>query len=239
MTAFSTFDILLFIVCPYLAMFIFFLGTIMRYRKAPFTYSSLSSQFLENQRHFWGLVPFHYGIVVVLTGHVVAFLLPAQILWWNSRPLRLYILETSALIFGLLTLVGLVGAIARRLTVSKIREVTSVLDWHVFALLLIQIASGVYVAVAHPWGSSWFAAAVAPYLWSLVRFSPDISYVALLPLTVKFHIVMAYVLIGVAPFTRLVHILVVPNPYLWRKPQVVRWYRYVTSTAERGHSTGD
>jgi hypothetical protein len=21
-----------------------------------------------------------------------------------------------------------------------------------------------------------------------------------------------------------VHVLVVPNPYLWRKPQVVRWY---------------
>jgi len=26
------------------------------------------------------------------------------------------------------------------------------------------------------------------------------------------------------PFTRLVHLLVVPNPYLWRKPQMVRWY---------------
>ncbi len=22
-----------------------------------------------------------------------------------------------------------------------------------------------------------------------------------------------------------VHVLVIPNPYLWRKPQVVRWYR--------------
>ena len=27
------------------------------------------------------------------------------------------------------------------------------------------------------------------------------------------------------PFTRLVHILVVPNQYLFRKRQVVRWYR--------------
>ena len=56
-------DGLCFIVFPYLAMFVFFLGTIMRYRKAPFTYSSFSSQFLENKQHFWGLVPFHYGIV--------------------------------------------------------------------------------------------------------------------------------------------------------------------------------
>lgn len=214
-----------FVVLPYLVMFIFFVGTIMRYRKAPFTYSSLSSQFLENDQHFWALVPFHYGIVVVLTGHVVAFLVPRQILLWNSRPLRLYILEVSALLFGLLTLVGLVGVIVRRMTVSKVRIVTSPLDWAVLALLLVQVASGIYVAVFHPWGSSWFAAAVAPYLWSLVRFNPDLSYIAGMPWAAKLHIVLAYLVIGIAPFTRLVHILVVPNPYLWRKPQVVRWYR--------------
>ena len=43
-------SLLLFAVVPYLCIFLFFLGTIMRYRKAPFTYSSLSSQFLENQQ---------------------------------------------------------------------------------------------------------------------------------------------------------------------------------------------
>jgi nitrate reductase gamma subunit len=223
---------LLLVVLPYLAFFLFFLGTIMRYFKAPFTYSSLSSQFLENQQHFWALVPFHFGIVVVLAGHMVAFLVPRQILWWNSRPLRLYILEISALVFALLAVVGIVAAIHRRLTISKIRQVTSRLDWIVFALLLVQIAGGVYVAVFHPWGSSWFAAAVTPYLWSLLKFSPDVSYVAMAPLGVKFHIVLGYVLIGLAPFTRLVHVLVVPNPYLWRKPQVVRWYRRPAAAKE-------
>jgi nitrate reductase gamma subunit len=230
-TAVTGFDQFLFVVLPYMVMFIFFVGTIMRYRKAQYTYSSLSSQFLENQQHFWGLVPFHYGIITVLTGHVIAFLIPRSILLWNSRPLRLYILEISALIFGLLTLIGLVGCITRRMTMSKIREVTSILDWNVFALLLIQVASGVYVAVFHPWGSSWFASALSPYLWSLVKFSPDMSYVVALPLAVKLHIASAYVMIGLAPFTRLVHVLVVPNPYLWRKPQVVRWYRHVFTSA--------
>lgn len=216
---------LLFIVLPYLAMFIFFLGTILRYQKAPFTYSSLSSQFLENQRHFWALVPFHYGIVTVLAGHVAAFFLPQQILAWNSQPLRLYILEITALAAGLLAVVGIIGAIFRRLTVSKIRQVTNVFDWIVLTLLLVQVVSGVSVAIFHPWGSSWFAAAMSPYLWSLVRFNPDLGYVTLLPGLVKGHILMAYIIIGIAPFTRLVHILVVPNPYLWRRPQVVRWYR--------------
>jgi nitrate reductase gamma subunit len=222
----TLFDVnaLLFVVLPYTVMLLFFVGTIMRYFKAPFSYSSLSSQFLENQEHFWGLVPFHYGIIVVLLGHIVAFLTPRQILLWNSKPLRLYVLEISALIFGLLALVGLIGAMHRRLTVSRIRCVTSLLDWVVLCLLLFQIGSGIYVAVFHPWGSSWFAAAISPYLWSLVKFSPDIGYIAQAPLAVKLHVVLAYVVIGVAPFTRLVHVLVVPNPYLWRKPQVVRWY---------------
>jgi nitrate reductase gamma subunit len=62
-------------------------------------------------------------------------------------------------------------------------------------------------------------------LWSLLKFNPDITYVASMPHIVKTHIIGAYTLIGFFPFTRLVHILVVPNPYLWRKPQVVRWYR--------------
>ncbi len=214
-----------FILLPYVVMLIFFLGTIFRYFKAPYTYSSLSSQFLENQRHFWGLVPFHYGIVAVLTGHVAAFLLPRQILNWDSQPLRLYILEISGLMFGLLAIVGLVGAILRRITVSKVRKVTNTFDWIVLSLLLAQLLSGGYVAVFHPWGSAWFSAAIAPYLWSLIRFNPDLGYVAMLPLGVKVHIVMAYAIIGIAPFTRLVHILVVPNPFLWRRPQVVRWYR--------------
>jgi nitrate reductase gamma subunit len=62
-------------------------------------------------------------------------------------------------------------------------------------------------------------------MWSLVLFRPDPAYVALLPLAVKLHIAGAFLLLGLTPFTRLVHVLVVPNPYLWRKPQVVRWYR--------------
>ncbi len=45
-----------------------------------------------------------------------------------------------------------------------------------------------------------------------------------MPWLVKLHIVLAFLTIGFFPFTRLVHVLVIPNPYLWRKPQVVRWY---------------
>lgn len=223
--ALGSFDGLLFGILPYVAIFTFLLVTIQRYRGQAFTYSSLSSQFLENRQHFFGLVPFHYGILTVLAGHVVAFLVPRSILAWNSRPLRLYILEATGLVFGILTLAGLVLIIARRRQVSRIRAVTSWADWLVLTLLVVQVLSGIYIAIAYPWGSSWFASIAAPYLWSLVWLAPDLGAVAALPHMVKLHIVNAYVLVLFFPFTRLVHILVVPNPYLWRRPQVARWYR--------------
>ncbi len=100
-----------------------------------------------------------------------------------------------------------------------------------FPLSRTRSTTGVayYLRVLRVVGSTDFKAkytdAALGYLWSLVKLQPDIIYLAAMPFMVKLHIVMAYLIIGIAPFTRLVHILVVPNPYLWRKPQVVRWYR--------------
>ncbi|MBL0210739.1 MAG: respiratory nitrate reductase subunit gamma [Holophagaceae bacterium] len=64
--------------------------SILRFTWKPFSYSSLSSQFLENKQLFWGSGLWHWGILWVLTGHLVAFLIPRQILAWNSAPFRLY-----------------------------------------------------------------------------------------------------------------------------------------------------
>ncbi|PHS03329.1 MAG: respiratory nitrate reductase subunit gamma [Blastopirellula sp.] len=217
-------DQFMFVALPYVCLFTFFLMTIYRYQMQSFSYSSLSSQFLENKHHFWAVVPFHYGILVVAAGHFIAFLIPRTILLWNAHPLRLYVLEVSALAFGLLTLVGLIGIVVRRFSNTKIRYVTTYTDWILFAMLMLQTISGVGVALFHPWGSSWFASNLSPYLWSIVILNPDISFVVALPFLVKFHIVLAFLTIGFFPFTRLVHVLVIPNPYLWRKPQVVRWY---------------
>ena len=226
-------DTFLFGVLPYLSLVIFFLVTIQRYRQQRFTYSSLSSQLLENRQHFWGTVPFHYGILIVLAGHVVAFAVPRAVLAWNGDPLRLWILEGSALAFGLLTLFGLANVIVRRLADRKSRRITTLSDWILYGLLAVQIGSGALVAYVHAWGSSWFAASASPWLWSLLRFQPEIGYVAPLPLLVKVHIVNAWLLIGFFPFTRLVHVLVIPNMYLWRKPQLVVWNSEPPKAAQR------
>lgn len=218
-------DVLLFSVLPYVALVVFLVVTIQRYRQRSFTYSSLSSQFLENQQHFWGSVPFHYGILAVLAGHVLAALMPRSVLWWNAQPLRLYVLEITGLAFAALAFVGLVNIVVRRAIDPKARIVTTFSDWLLNALLFVQIATGILVAVRHGWGSAWFATSIAPWLWSLARMNPELEWISPLPWLVKAHIVNAWLLIGFFPFTRLVHVLVVPNPYLWRKTQVVLWNR--------------
>lgn len=222
---FTDYNQLLFGVLPYMAVFVFLLVTIQRYRAQSFSYSSLSSQFLENQFHFWGMVPFHYGILTILTGHLVAFLIPEQLLAWNRVPWRLFVLEISALIFAILALVGLVNLVVRRYKYSKINEVTSASDWILLIMLVAQVGIGIYIAVVYRWGSSWYAASMTPYLWSLVKFSPNVAYMSGMPWMVKLHVALAFGLLTFFPFTRLVHILVVPNPYLWRRTQVVRWYK--------------
>jgi len=216
-------DFVLFGVLPYVVVVVFLVVTIQRYRMKAFSYSSLSSQFLENEQHFWGSVPFHYGILVVLFGHVLAFLLPKTILAWNAAPFRLLLLEVTGIAFAVFTLVGLINIVLRRVTNRLTRKVTTTGDWVVYFLLLLQVLTGIGVSVFHGWGSSWFATSLTPWLWSLVRLAPDVSYVAPMPFLVKTHIVNALVLIGFFPFTRLVHVLVVPNPYLWRRTQVVIW----------------
>ena len=216
---------LLFGAFPYVAMMLFLLVSIERYIHAPFTFSSLSSQFLESKELFWGSVPFHLGILTLFFGHLFGFLFPRQMMLWDLLPIRLFILETSALIAAMLTAVGLAGLILRRATSARLRVNTTKLDVVVYVVLLFQIATGLWVAIGLRWGSAWYTQTVVPYLWSLFRFQPDIQRVAELKLPAQLHIVGAFVLFAVFSFTRLVHALVAPVPYLWRPNQLVIWNR--------------
>ncbi len=218
-------DFLLFAVLPYVAVVLAVVVGVYRYTKDRFSYTSLSSQFFENRKLFWGSVPWHYGILVILTGHLIGFLIPRSVLAWNGEPLRLYVLEAAALAFGFLTLWGLVVLIIRRAGSPRLRVITTGMDVVLLLALLIQVVAGLWTAIFYRWGSSWYAAFAVPYLYSLIKLNPDISLVVNLPLAVKIHIVGAFVLILLLPFTRLVHLLTFPITYLWRPYQVVIWNR--------------
>jgi nitrate reductase gamma subunit len=220
-----TTDQLLYGVFPYLIVIVAIGGTIWRYTTNRYSFSSLSSQFLESRQLFWGSVPWHYGLLVVLGGHLVAFLVPRSILAWNAVPLRLYILELTALVFGLMMLVGLVMLMWRRATNPRIRVVSSWMDWLLLLAFLVQVVAGLWTAIFHRWGSSWFAGFITPYLWSLFTLNPRIDLVSNLPFAVQVHIIGGFAILGLLPFSRLVHLLSFPWSYATRPPQLVIWNR--------------
>lgn len=212
-----------FVALPYIAVAVLIVVSAYRFVTNRFSYSSLSSQFLESDELFYGSVPWHIGILGVLCGHVIGFLLPKQVLWFNSVPIRLYILETTGLVFGLMALVGIVSLLWRRVSTARIWAVTSWIDMLVLILLLLQVGLGVYTALFYRWGSSWYASNLVPYLYSLFYFQPDLSLIAPLPLAIKFHVIGAYLILLVFPFSRLVHMFSIPIAYLWRPYQIVQW----------------
>ena len=220
MNALNTF---LFAALPYVTLVVFLVGTIYRYRATSFKYSSLSSGFLEKRTLFWGAVPFHWGIMFLFFGHLIAFLIPSGVLAWNSNPIRLLVLEVTAFIFGLCVLWGLIMLITRRLMSPRIRSVSNFMDVVIVSLLVAQTVLGLWTAWAFRWGSSWFASTLTPYLRSIFVLQPDIAAVSALPWVVKLHIVGAFLIVLLIPFSRLVHVLVVPLHYLWRPYQRVIW----------------
>lgn len=216
-------DFLLFAVSPYVAMTLLLSVSLGRFFFTRYKFSSLSSQFLEAKDLFWGSVPWHYGILTLFVGHLIGFLCPQHVAIWNSIPLRLLILEVTALVFGLLSLVGIILLIRRRLNHPRIRVVTSWMDVVVLLVLLIQVVAGVGIALTYRWGSAWYVGVLVPYLWSIFTFSPQVDLMAGMPWLVKTHVFGAFLIVAILPFTRLVHFLVPPISYLWRRYQVVIW----------------
>jgi len=209
---------------PYTALALFVIGTIYRYTNRKFQFSSLSSEFLEGRKLFYGSVPFHWGILFVFCGHLTAFLIPSTVLAWNSQPARLMTLEISAFIFAISMLIGLINLVIRRYTTSRLSPVTNKMDLVIYVLLILQTVAGLWIAYNFRWGSSWFSTLLTPYLYSIFKLQPDTAAVVLLPWSVKLHIATAFIIIAIIPFSRLVHLLVLPLNYLWRPYQQVMWY---------------
>jgi nitrate reductase gamma subunit len=224
----------LFVAFPYVAVVLAIWGGVYRYRHDRFSYSTLSSQLLENRTLFWGSVPWHYGIVVVLLAHLIGFLIPGIWQRLTAAAPTLYTIELLGYAFGLTALVGLCVLFIRRLTMERIRAVTSPVDWALLAVLLLQVALGFYVSLVYRWGADWYVDTAVPWLVSLVSFNPQTQYVTALPWVVKLHMLNGFLVIALFPFSRLVHLIMFPFWYLWRPYQLVIANRNITR-AGRAH----
>ena len=218
-------DILLFIALPFIALIILLVGSVYVYRRHGMIVTALSTQFLESRELFFGGLMMHWSLVLLFFGHLAGFLVPGTVMAWNGNPVRLLLLESTDLLFGLSFLAGTVLLIRRRIRNPRLHVLTTDMDIAVFAVLLTQAVTGVWIALTYRWGSYWFAGVLSPYLRSLIFLNPDIAAVSALPVVIKVHIVTAFMLIGMIPFSRFIHFLVFPFSYFWRPFQVVIWNR--------------
>ena len=214
----------LFVALPYIAIAVFIGGAVYRYRTNAFTYSALSSQFLEGRGIHLVVLLFHWGILALLVLHLFAFLFPSAVMAWNGNPMRLLIHEGLAFTFGLCVFIGMIGLLGRRILYPRLETVTSRMDVIVELLLIVQFFLGLWIALGYRWGSSWFAADLSPYLWSIAKLDPRVEAISAMPTVIKLHVAGAFVILGMIPFTRLVHALVAPFHYTWRDYQQVIWY---------------
>jgi nitrate reductase gamma subunit len=202
-------DELLFGVLPYAAVVGFLvLVAARRYRVPPFGTPRPDAPILAEPGRYAERFLVGSGLLVILGGHALAFLIPGQVLLWNNDPLRLYVLEVSALVFALMTLAGLLLTLTRWAFSPTARGRVGLADWLLYALVLLQVAGGVVVALLYFPGSSWYAISAVPYLRSLIGLEPDLTLISGMPALVKLHLAGAWVLLLVLPFSGVVRPLI-------------------------------
>jgi nitrate reductase gamma subunit len=216
---------LLFSIFPYIALTLAVAVTAYRMVYRPFSVSAQSSQLLEQKRLFFGSVAMHWGLVIVLLGHLVALLLPKGLLLWNAVPVRLYLLEITGLALGIWALFGTYLLLARRISVARVRSASTPMDYLVLVVILISALTGVLTAVLYRYGSFWFPAVMTPYLWSILTLQPRPELIRDLPFWTQLHVFNFWLFLAVFPFSRLVHIITVPLGYALRPWQIVIWVR--------------
>lgn len=214
----------LFIALPYIAIVICVVGSIYRYRSNGFKVSSLSSQFMNSDSLFFGSMLFHWSILILFLGHLFVFLFPGAVLALNSNPVNLVVHESVGFTFGLAALFGLAWLFIRRLSNARVQVVTTRMDIFIEVLIIVQFVLGCSIALFYRWGSSWLASDLTPYLWSILKLNPQTDAIVNLPSVITAHIVIAFIILGLIPFTRLVHFLVAPFHYITREYQRVIWY---------------
>ena len=220
-------NLLLFGVYPYIAGTVFLVGSLVRYDREPYTWTSYSTQLLGSRRSLtWGSNLWHIGILFIFVGHFVGLLTPA-FEWLHVPPVaHQWIAASAGVTFGLLALVGGLLLLGRRLSNSRVRAASHSSDLFILLWLLATLGLGLATQVVTV--PNLLAGHVADmeilsrYLKGIVAFQPHPGLLAHVPWIYRLHLLFGMTLFLVFPFTRLVHIWTVPVNYLWRAYQLVR-----------------
>jgi len=218
----------LFGIYPYIALAVFFVGSLVRFDRDQYTWKSDSSQLLRAGQLRWGSNLFHIGILGIFFGHVVG--LPTPLAVWHALGLTAPAKQLLAIVAGGLAggicLVGLILLIHRRLTEPRIRLTGRPMDVAVLFLLLAQLLLGLFsigVSLQHLDGEEMIK--LMTWVQHILTFRGDAAgYVADVALVFKLHLLLGMTIFLVFPFTRLVHVWsgFAAVGYLVRAYQVVR-----------------
>ncbi|HIC09363.1 MAG TPA: respiratory nitrate reductase subunit gamma [Aquificales bacterium] len=217
-------DYLFWVALPYAVLAIFVLGHIYRYITDPMSWTSKSSELLEKKLLRFGSMPFHYGIILVLAGHVIGLLIPKAV--HEALGLSDHVYHIIAVIGGLfagfLTLLGLIVLTYRRFAIKRVLANSSAGDIVVLVLLLLVVLAGLTATLSNIDGSFDYRENIAPWLRGILTLRPDPTLMVDVPIIFKLHIFLVMLLFAVWPFTRLVHVLSFPVVYIWRSYIVFR-----------------
>jgi nitrate reductase gamma subunit len=206
---------LAFVVFPYLMLTLFTVGHTYRYVTDAFGWNARSSEFLEKKQLLYGATVFHWGILLTLLGHTGGLLIPQRVfdavgINGETHTMIAYYTGWAA---GGAAFVGAVLLLARRITLRRIQVTTRVNDYVTLIGLIIVTGLGFYNVV---FGHFYVLDSVAPWIRSIVTFSPQPALMIKVPLSYKIHILSALALLGFSPFSRLVHIWSAPFTYFLR-----------------------
>src|ERR1039457_412896 len=134
----------IFVVLPYAAAALLIFVTPYRFLSNRLTWSAYSTQFLEREALFWGINPWHYGIIPILTGHFLGVVFPGPLKVFLGNERTLLIVESIGLALGLFAVFGCLALLLRRVNMPILKRVTFASDWVLLYLLAAQSLTGVY-----------------------------------------------------------------------------------------------
>lgn len=217
---------LLFGYYPYIAISVFFIGSLARYDRDQYTWRTGSSQFLRAKELRLGSNLFHIGILLLFVGHFVGLLTPPAV--YHALGLSTSAKQILAVIaggvFGGVCLKGIIILIRRRLTDPRIRATSSRMDIFILLLIGVQLALGLLtlpISLYHYDGANMLL--LAEWAQRIVTFQRGAAdQVSEIGFIFKLHLFLGQTLFLVFPFSRLVHVWSVPLGYVTRPYQVVR-----------------
>ena len=217
-------DVVLWIIIPYLAIATFVLGHVWRYRYDKFGWTTRSSQLYESRLLRLGSPLFHFGILLVIGGHLFGILVPEAATRTTGISETAYHVVAVALgtVSGVMTVAGLAILVYRRRVTGPVFSATTRNDKAMYVLLAATLLAGLATTVlGNLLGHAYdYRLGVAPYFRSVFYAHPDTGLIASAPVGFQIHVMLAWVLFAAWPFTRLVHVFSAPVGYLTR-PYIV------------------